>query len=229
MQTRAQLFFSKKSIALDNILFFIHKNQQTEIHLTNGNIISTYLPVKELLTALPGDSFLSINKGLVIAKKYISSISGNIYTMVDGTVFSGRVRTPGKHLAAKYELLATAPAPVTAPPLQEQLLLLENLPLPFCLLEARFSSKDNQLELLLHYGNREMSQLTEKSPQESSGSPLKNIFPKVDQKLIFSLAGIALNGGNTLCIYKDSLQKKTYRLYCYQTKKNFCGCLFIPQ
>ena len=72
-------------------LYIYRKDRKTVIQRTDGKQFALFVPVHNVLSALPESDFLSISKGTVVCRRYIVNISNDgIYTMSDGRTFQGR-------------------------------------------------------------------------------------------------------------------------------------------
>lgn len=75
-------------------LYIYRKDRKTVIQRTDGKQFALFVPVHNVLSALPESDFLSISKGTVVCRRYIVNISNDgIYTMSDGRTFSAVTAT----------------------------------------------------------------------------------------------------------------------------------------
>lgn len=137
MDKKVLKFLTRANIKPSDILYFIREERQTVVHLVNGETVSTYIPMKYLLAAMPKGAFLNITKGVVIAAGEIARIDGAVYTMRSGQQFLGRRRGAGEHKTnrTRLENRADAPGRVVADSLELRFSGLDNSPLACCVIE----------------------------------------------------------------------------------------------
>ena len=233
MDEKAKNFFAKKNIPFQDIIYFVRQNHKTELHLTNGNVIVTYLPIKVLLTAIPSGILLSINKGIVIAKAHVTNINNNVYTMIDGATFTGRVRTPGRHLLNKYELMSNpqnlklAKAANANENLPAKFSILDDMPLAFCIIELVFDKNGKGMDFIFRYCNKEMEQLEGVPMDEMLNRSFYEVFKNGDKKWLITYADVAINGTpRVINCYSPEIDSQL-NIYCFQPAPNFCACSLI--
>ena len=108
--------FQKHGLCAENILYIYRKDRKTVIQRTDGKHVALFVPVHNVLAALPESDFLSISKGMVVCRSQIVNISNDgIYTMSDGRTFQGRKRGMSSHrrLSAEIGLAETKPHPLS--------------------------------------------------------------------------------------------------------------------
>lgn len=233
MDEKAKNFFAKKNIPFQDIIYFIRKNHKTELHLSNGNNIITYLPIKVLLSVIPEGIFLSINKGVVVGKNHITHISNNVYTMIDGASFVGRVRTPGRHLLNKYELMSSSNN-IKVPKLNNHVedvpikfAILDNMPLAFCLIELVFDQEGRGMDLVFRYCNKELCKLIQLPLEAILNKSFYEVFKNGDKKWLITYADVAMNGTSRIINSYSQEIDCNLNIYCYQPAPNFCACTAI--
>lgn len=82
--------FRKNKFQEGDILYLQRQNRKTLIYLTDGRIISTYEPLKNVLTELSSDVFENINKGIVVNHAYITRDVDGYVLLSDGSGFTRR-------------------------------------------------------------------------------------------------------------------------------------------
>lgn len=233
MDEKAKNFFAKKNIPFQDIIYFVRKNHKTELHLTNGNIIITYLPIKVLLSVIPDGIFISINKGVVVGKNHITHIVNNVYTMIDGVNFVGRVRTPGRHLLNKYELMSSSNTLKssklngTFDDVADKFAVLDNLPIAFALIELVFDQEGRGMDFVFRYCNKELTTLTQLPLASFLNKSFYEVFKNADKKWLITYADVAMNGqSRVINSYSQELDCNV-NVYCYQPATNYCACAVI--
>lgn len=233
MDEKAKNFFAKKNIPFQDIIYFVRKNHKTELHLTNGNTIITYLPIKVLLSVIPEGIFLSINKGIVVGKAHITHILNNVYTMVDGASFVGRVRTPGRHLLNKYELMSNpelskaSKIKADKSHLAGQFNILEDLPLPFTVVELVFDQEGRGMDFIFRYCNKEMLSMFGLTEDGIINRSLYEVFKYADKKWMVTYADVAMNGTSRIFTTFSYILQTNISVYCYQPAPNFCAYAIV--
>ena len=98
-------YFEQKKISISNIFYLTRQNSHTIITLSDGQRITTTIPIKEISLYLPKEDFVNISKGIVLRKNQIVHISDEgIYTMTDGSEFQGRKRNLSQHKQIRQAL-----------------------------------------------------------------------------------------------------------------------------
>ena len=93
-------FFCTNNICSYNDIIYIVKTKGTSIaqfHLTDGEVLTKYISLKECKQQLPQDIFININKGILINKNHIKSISRYTYHLDNGETFDGKLKNTKLH------------------------------------------------------------------------------------------------------------------------------------
>ena len=84
--------YRKAQIPADDIAYITVENRKTKITRGSGAVLRTNQSLKDVFAQLPEDTFLNINRGIIVSKKFIESVKNGVITMMDGTQFRRRVR-----------------------------------------------------------------------------------------------------------------------------------------
>ena len=215
-------FFEKKGIRIADVMYITRDGRKSVINLADGSKIDTFNPIKSIIESLPEDTFESINKGVVIAPRYVTDVRDNEYYMEDGAVFPGRVRTTKKQKEniTKYnEHLYRND--------WEEFIGFDDFPVPFCIIELVFNEQGHGIDFIFRYCNKEMEVLEGKSMDEMIDKSFYEVFENGDRKWLVTYADVALNGGKRIIESYSPEIDANLRVYCYQPKPDFCACLLI--
>lgn len=229
MEKKIQRFFAKYQIPEQNIEYIIREDGKTRICLSDGRVVETYIPLKSILTELPPNHFVNINKGIALAVKKIAAIRDDIYIMDDGREFKGRARMP--HLY-KYEQERRFNTPVDRVDVDEDSLIsafsvLDNMPIPFCVAELVFDQNGNSIDFRFCYVNDALADMEALSKAQLLSQSFYSIFKHADRKWLVACADIALNGKSRVFQDYTSELNKMLTIYCFQPAEGFCACAFM--
>ena len=85
--------YRKAQIPADDIAYITVEDRKTKITRGSGAVLRTNQSLKDVFAQLPEDTFLNINRGIIVSKKFIESEKNGVITMMDGTQFRRRVRS----------------------------------------------------------------------------------------------------------------------------------------
>lgn len=222
MGTQARRFLEKKKIDPSRVMYMTRDGRKSILHMEDGGRHETFLAQKVILEDLPQTMFESINKGIVIAPKYVEFVKDNVYCMADGTSFKGRVRITKaqKQNAVRYnEENGKNP--------WEEIALVEHLPLAFCVIELVFDENGHGVDFIVRYCNQEMEKMAGKKIMEMQNRSFYEIFEKGDKKWMVTYADVAVNGGRKVIEKFSPEIGARLRVYCYQVKPDFCACVML--
>ena len=225
-------FFARHQITPDDLLYLTREEQRTALHLTDGAVITTSIPQKEIRAWLGSEMFINICKGVTVRRDQIVDISrSGLYTMTDGQTFQGRQRHLTEHKLLRSELLpltATAERGALPMPLLEKCSLMDAFPLAFCVIELTFDAAGHGVDFVFRYCNPMMAAVEGVPVERMIGRSFYEIFPNGDRKWLVSYADAALNGTqHQLRDYSPEIGKNL-TIYCYQPQPGYCACLLIP-
>jgi hypothetical protein len=223
-----QVNYKKTDIPLDEICYISVEGRKTKITMRDGGFYLTNKKMKDIYAVLPEKAFDNINRGIIVAQRYVKDVEDGVYTMSDGAQFRHRVRKskiPKKHKVLNEEIIAGF-SPVPREFIKEAHLWIEKMPVAFCIIELTFHNNGSGIDFILRYSNHALADLMDMKLDEMHGKPFYSIFKKSDRKWLVTYSDIALNGG-THIIEGYSLEiKKNMKIYCFQPKQGFCACLF---
>ena len=106
-KSKLNIFFCNNDICSYNDIVYIIKTKGTSIaqfHLTDGRVLTKYISLKECKQQLPQDLFININKGILINKNHIKSISRYTYHLDNGETFDGKLKNTKLHSALASQI-----------------------------------------------------------------------------------------------------------------------------
>ena len=229
MTDRIRNFLIKNNTETSNIMYITRGGRKTVLNLADGRKIDTYAALKEVIASLPQNEFIHVNKSAVVNKRFVVNIEKGMYTMSDGCVIQGRVRTPGEHnrnriIIDEIRQLQENNSPLI--PTQEKYSALDDIPIGFAVVEVVY--KDGfGMELVFRYVNKDLARIAKMAPEEICDKPVASVFPDIDKKTLIKIADVAVNGNlknmvdynhdNKLCVYIRS----------YQVADNIAGCIAL--
>jgi hypothetical protein len=223
-----QVNYKKTDIPLDEISYINVEGRKTKITLGDGSYYLTNKKMKDIYAVLPEKTFDNINRGIIVAQKYVKSIEKGTYIMTDGAKFRHRVRSskiPKKHKVLNEEIIAgfnSFPREL----LKEAHLWIEKMPIAFCIIELIFHRNGSGIDFILRYSNHALAALMNMKLEEMHGKPFYSVFKKSDKKWLVTYSDIALNGGTHIIEGYSPETKRNMKIYCFQPKQGFCACLF---
>lgn len=239
MIERTQTFFLKNQIHPVHILYLCREEGKSVITMKDGKTFETYIPAKKIALLLPEEDFVSINKGIYVNRHSITNITDGYYTMADGRVFQGRVRTTGEHRKLQRELYRKKSAAIrkasgtsdNCSAFSERYAAFDELPVAVCIIELVFDEDNNPCDFMYRYGNKKLAALCDLFAPGNAliGKTFIDYFENGDPKWINAYSQTALHGGEvTISDYSEELGQNV-RVYCYQPEPGLCGCIVIPE
>lgn len=222
MKMANRSFLDKKGIKLSDVMYITRLGRKTVINMADGSRLETFNPIKSIIGECPENAFESINKGIVIAPRYVVDVKGNEYHMKDGMTFTSRVRASRKQRdnMARYngEVIKGE---------WEQFSILDKMPVAFCIIELVFNDDGHGVDFVFRYCNKEMEELEGKTLNEMLDRSFYEVFENGDKKWLITYADVALNGSRKVIeSYSPEIDAKL-RIYCFQPKPNFCACTLV--
>lgn len=229
MYQKAVKFLSKNNILPGDILYIKHNDRKTDVYIKNGKIISSYIPLKLLLGALPEGAFLNITKGVIISRYEIKSIKGNIYTLSDGTIFKGRVRGAGEHKANRKNLEKhrVAPSRISAETIKERFSVLDSSPIATCVIETVFNSAGHGVDFIYRYCNKALADLEKMTIDDMLDRSVYDIFKKINHRWVETYIAVAIDGANRIFEDTNVRSGETLTAVCSQPINGFCMVTLI--
>ncbi len=226
--TNIARFFQRHGIDVHNILYIQHKDGHSHINMVNGTVINTYIATKDLLTGLPSESFLNINKGIVINIQYVANIDKNVYHMVNGEKFTGRLRTPGEHTQIRNSFYQhKASLELSPTELITYCSILDKLPLPFCVVEVEKNHRGIPVDLLFRYCNPALEQMEGLAVGSMADKSFYDIFRRTEPKILTIFSDVANNGTMHVLELFSTKANRVSTVYCYRPAADFVACMFV--
>lgn len=222
MGDREARYLKKYKVDGSKIMYMTRDGRKTVIHLENGENVETFHAIKGILENYPETMFEIINKGIVVAPKYVEKVDNNVYTMIDGTTFKGRVRVTREQKDNAYRYNEDI-----VPTDWTEYAILDNMPLAYCIIELVFDETGRGIDFIFRYCNKHMEIIEGKTIDEMINKSFYAVFENGDKKWLVTYADVALNGNSHIIeSYSPEIDAKL-RIYCYQPKPNFCACVLI--
>lgn len=222
MGGREQNFIKKNGIEINEVLYLTKEGRRTVFHFEDGTTKESFLTIKGILEEVPEGLFEIINKGIAISLKYLDKIDGNVYTMADGTEFTGRVRTTTMQRQNVMKCREIIQQNVW-----NQYEILEKLPLAFCVIEVVFDDENHGIDFIFRYCNQAMEELEGKPIEDMIDKSFYDVFESGDKKWLAAYADVAVNGVQRVIESYSPEIDANLKIYCYQPKPNFCACVLI--
>ncbi len=219
MINQKRTFYERKRIQISEIMYIIRENRKSVLHLANGDIFETFIPLKTLIETAPKNTFYLVNKGTALSPLYITKINKNIYTMSDGTTFLGRVHSNKNNNISLSELSTDY--------FWDKFNILDKLPMPFCVIELVFDSNGRGIDFIFKYCNKAMERLENKTLDQMINMSFYEVFENGDKKWLVTYADVALNGTSRIIESYSPEIGRNLKIYCFQPKQNFCACALI--
>ncbi len=220
-------FLKKHNINPRDIIYIIKENGKTAVYLKNGKVVYTIIPTKNFRDFLP-ELLISVNKGVLLAANHIVNISSGIYTMSDGSVHKGRVRTPGQHKRNRDIIARLSMDYNAAEDIRRSFSVLDKSNLPFFVIELVFDSSGRGVDYIIRYCNQAFVKLVRfENEDEIIDHSFYEVTGKGDKNWAILLTETALNG--------TSLERKLQSLYTesvflvstFQPFANYCACTMV--
>lgn len=222
----------KTVLDISTILYVTIANKVAEIHVSNGNIFETRMPIAQIEEKL-GEGFIKVNRGCIVSVIAIHEIADKIilnngesliYTIRKKKQIFEQFRLNQKSIVNSF---AKDGVPVTEEEYRKHYSSFENLPFAFTDIEMIFNEERHAVDWVFRYGNLALAKL-EKTPLENLiGSSFGSLFKNMDQKWLLSYERATLYG-ETLEIIDYSPEIDTYlKVICFPTFKGHCGCILF--
>lgn len=226
MSIQLEKFFRKNQITPNKILYLVREEGKTVIYLTDGRSVKTFTPLKTVIDGLPGMKMLSVNKGVAVNELEVVNVENGCYTMTDGRTFRGRVRTPGEHSRNKSMINRRIARAQIPEPLIDRFYILDNFPLPFCVIELVFGREGHGIDFMFRYCNKAMEEFENFSREKMLNHTYYEVFPQGERKWLIAFSEVALHGGSKI-IEDFKTGQGPVRVFCFQLEEGFCACALV--
>ncbi len=232
MKKRIEKFIAKNGISVKNILYIVRDQSKTCIHMAGGKEVSTYFSMKNLLSVLGNADIIGINKGVAISCTEIASIENGVYTMSDGAVFKGRVRTPGEHkrngaLVTAMKVGDPETADLTPENIGGSFSVLDNLPLAFGVFEVIMDEAGQPCDIVFRYLNVCMADLAGRTVVECRDRSFYEVFGGNDREWLRINSDVATTGEPRVVKKYSSEAGRHLSMYYYSPLRGFSACAFV--
>ena len=217
--------YHKVQVPVDDIMYITIEGRKTKITRADGSTLCTNRSLKDIYAELSDELFSSINRGIVVSRKYIKQEKDGVISMTDGTTFRRRVRSD--RLPRREKTVAPAAEEKQVCPAELLLQWTGTMPMPMCIMELVYRSRGRGVEFLLRYCNGAMEQLEGVQLAEVRDKPLEQLPGVGNAKWLTVFADVAVNGSSRVLedIWEDS--GRFFRLCCYQPQPGFCALVMV--
>jgi len=149
--------------------------------------------------------------------------------MRDGKTFVGRVRGAGEHKANRKTLenQLSASNRLISDTVYQQFAVMDNLQLPFAVVELVFDDQQHSMDFIVRYCNDAMGVYQGQLREELLDKPYETIVKSTDKKWALVYTEVALTGiPQTICEIHP-ITGKPFSLHLFQPAKNLCACLLV--
>ena len=211
--------YHKVLVPVDEIMYLTVEARKTKITKKDGSAVRTNRSLKDIYAELPEDEFSSINRGIVVSRAFVKQEKNGLITMKDGTEFKRRVRSDRVKEKPKAVRIQTATRELPAGELDWWL---GNLPMPMCILELVYQSREGTAEFTVRYCNRAMEQLEGVLFREVQNRPVSAMKGIGSEKWLTIFADVAINGSSR--VLEDLWENGSFmRIHCYQPQSGCCA------
>ena len=230
MNDQVARMLGRYGIQPEDIKYLTRAAQRTVLHLVDGREIRTTIPLKTVAAHLPAEAFWSIQKGIVVAARYVVNIDGQgVYTIADGQHFKGRGHLPSEHSRRRRAMEAAAAQCHLPQHMLEKCTVMEDAPIAFCVIELVFNADGHSIDFIFRYCNREMENLEGVPVPEMLNRSFYEVFPNGDKKWIVPYADVAINGTRRILRDFSPEVNKFLVIRCFQPLPGYCACLLTEE
>lgn len=180
--------YHKVKVPVDEIQYITIEGRKTKITRADGRAVCTNRSLRDVYAELSDELFASINRGIVVSKKFIKEEKDGVVTMMDGTTFRRRVRSDR---SAKRKAVGDEAVLCPTETLDKWL---STLPVPICVMEVVYGRRTRGAEFLLRYCNRAMEQLEGAKLSEVRDKPIEQLPGLGEKKWLSVFVDVAING-----------------------------------
>lgn len=234
-ETKYITFISdRKKVVLDigTIIYAVMAGKGVEIHVANGNVYETRMPLKQVEAQL-GEGFIKLHRGCLVSVKAIHDITDTV-NLSNGESLLYTIRKKRQIIeelhAKQKKIIHTFNGdgiPETEEEYRSQYISFENLPFAFTDIEMVFNEERHAVDWIFRYGNPALARLEKLPLEQMIGNSFGSLFANMDSKWLRSYERSALYG-EILEIMDYSPEIDTYlKVISFPTFKGHCGCILF--
>ena len=226
----------KISLNVNLVLYVLLVGKCTEIHVFDGKIYHTRIPLCQLQEVL-GESFLQLHRGCLVSVRAIHDITDTV-NLINGERLEYALRKKKQILEQLHSQrkqiisgLSEDGVPETEEEYRRYFSSFDNLPFAFTDIEMVFNENSRAVDWIFRYGNPALERLEKLPLERLIGSSFSSLFDNMDSKWLRSYERSALYG-EILELMDYSPEIDTYlKVICFPTFRGHCGCILfqIPQ
>jgi len=109
----------------------------------------------------------------------------------------------------------------------QQFTVMDNLQLPFAVVELVFDEQQHTLDFIVRYCNEAMASHQGQLREEMLDRPYETIMRTADKKWALLYTEVALTGTPQTICEIHPITGKPFSLHLFQPAKNLCACLLV--
>lgn len=227
MDPKIYRFFSKNGFQEADIKYIVRENKKTNIYLLNGRVIETYTPLKTILPSVSQETFQNINKGIAVNTDCVAKVEDGIYLMEDGREFKGRARMPSVYRKEQEKRFQEIDGQWTREQVLHSLILFQEMPVGFCLLEYGALSGGGSDEPVVRYCNQKMESLLGLKEEDWKDMPVSVLEKHHNAQWMGVCRHIAQYGGTR--VFSSDIDGISREIICYQPYPEYCACMMLDK
>ena len=107
----------------------------------------------------------------------------------------------------------------------EKCILLDDMPLAYCIIELVFNEEGHGVDFIFRYCNAEMAVMEGVPVEQMLNRSFYEVFHNGVKKWLVAYADVALNGTKRILRDYSPEVDKNLTIYCYQPEPGFCACI----
>lgn len=222
----------RKNIRRADILYIMKSEFHCFIHMMDGTVIQTGMPIHEL-KAMLDDQFMEVKRGCIVSVSAITSITDAIdlcngeslpYTKRKKKVLKEELQEKRRDMI--QEISGSNP-PMTKEEYHQHYRICDAFPFAFTDIEMVFDEKQRAVDWIFRYGNEALAELEMVPLKRLVGSSFGSLFDNMDAKWLRVYERAALYG-ETMEIEDYSPEIDTnLKVICFPTFPGHCGCILF--
>ena len=221
-------FMEKQALTEDMICYILRREGSTCLHLLDGRVPETQIPLGHFEKYLDPEQFLRVNKDVLLAVGQVLSVHSGKYLMTDGAVLEGRHHGTRSHTEFRRRMAeAQADESALLQEIQAKYAAYDDFPFPFCVTQMVFDLHGKETTFIFRYCNKMMAQLEGKSIRQMLDHSYYEVFRNADRKWLVKYGDIVKNGGyRSVREYSPEIGK-WLNLVAYRVAPGFCACIVV--
>lgn len=222
----------RKNLRRADILYIMKSEFHCLIHMLDGSVIQTGMPIHELKAMLE-DQFIEVKRGCIVSISAITAITDTI-RLCNGEAVG---YTRRKKRALREELqekrrsmikeISGKNPTLTDEEYHRHYKICDDFPFAFTDIEMVFDEEQHAVDWIFRYGNAALAELEMLPLERLIGSSFADLFDNMDAKWLRGYERAALYG-ETMEIEDYSPEIDTnLKIICFPTFPGHCGCIMF--